>query len=89
VLRRISPVAKADIIDHLGPALTTAFPAGAITTDLRAAHLLAQAATRPTGSKPWSNMAAPAISTAMTAGAISAIASAATAHAIVAGASSS
>ncbi|MBN8944562.1 MAG: glycoside hydrolase family 19 protein [Rhizobiales bacterium] len=43
-LRRISPVANAGIIDHLGPALTSAFPTGAITTDLRAAHFLAQAA---------------------------------------------
>ncbi|MBN8942233.1 MAG: glycoside hydrolase family 19 protein [Rhizobiales bacterium] len=43
-LRRISPVANAGIIDHLGPALTAVFPAGAITTDLRAAHFLAQAA---------------------------------------------
>ncbi|MGL4291484.1 MAG: glycoside hydrolase family 19 protein [Phreatobacter sp.] len=50
-LRRISPAANAGIIDYLGPALTATFPSGAITTDLRAAHFLAQAAHETDGFK--------------------------------------
>ncbi len=46
ILRRIAPTARADLIDHLAPALTERFPAQpfSITTSLRAAHFLAQAA---------------------------------------------
>lgn len=44
ILRRIAPGANADIIGHAAPALTREFPRAGITTQLRAAHFLAQVA---------------------------------------------
>ncbi len=51
MLKRIAPAAKPDIIDHLAPALTQRFPMFGVSTDLRAAHFLAQAAHETAGFK--------------------------------------
>ena len=41
-LRRISPTARPEIINHLAPALTGLFPTASVTSVLRAAHFLSQ-----------------------------------------------
>lgn len=51
VLKRIAPTAKPEIINHLAPALTQRFPAFAVTSELRVAHFLAQAAHETAGFK--------------------------------------